>query len=272
MLYFVTGSTGFIGKNLLEKLQDEVYSYKRGEDVSLALHNFNPNVIIHLAGEIYDENSMFSSNTFLTYQLLMSSIDIPYKAFIYVGSSSEYGRKNNPMSETDYLDPTNLYEATKGCGSLLSLGIAREFKKPIMIARPFSVYGKYEPEKRFIPTIIRCLKNNQELSIYYGYHDFIYVDDFINGLIMLALNPVGGEVFNFGSGVQFSNEEVVEKIERIAKKKINKKYIKGLLRAYDTNNWICDNRKAVSMGWRITKSLSEGLYEVMEGIKNENRT
>lgn len=261
---FLTGGSGFIGKNLVEnlKINHSLYLFKRGESVKRALAKFSPDHIIHLAAEIYKEDDMFDSNVVLTYELLKNSLFTPFKSFIYVGSSSEYGRKKQPMKETDYLDPTNLYEATKGCASLLCQAFARKFNKPIMVARPFSVYGKYEPEHRFIPTLIRNITKGEPTRVSNGTHDFIHVDDFIAGLRILMESPKCGEIYNFGTGVQHNNFEVVEKVERALKKQAIVQPV-DRLRAFDSDTWVADNKKALSLGWKVTKTLSEGLHELV---------
>lgn len=255
---FITGGSGFVGNALFKKLHThDVYLYSRGESLD-CLTDFQPDFIIHCAGEIYDEEKMFESNIELTNNLLEASKNIPYQAFIYIGSSSEYGRKDHPMSEGDYLDPTNYYEATKGAGSLLSIAHAREFNKPVMIARPFSLYGEGEPSHRFIPTLLKSARKHERINLAPGVHDFIHIDDFVNGLIALMNHPKPGEVFNFGSGLQLGNSDVVEIVEAITNKPILRNLV-NKMHEYDTTTWVADISKAKSLGWEPKISFQEGL-------------
>ena len=265
MKIFLTGATGFIGKNLLKRLEDEeIYCYKRGEDVFKSVTKFRPDVIFHLAGEIYKDEEMFNSNIYLTYQLLEVSKFLDIKSFIQVGSSSEYGAKKHSMKEIDFLDPRTMYEATKGAETLLCQAYARSNNVPTSIARPFSVYGPEEPEHRFIPTMIRKMKEDDRVEVSPGNHDFIYIDDFIDGLILLMENPQNGEIYNFGTGVQHSNIEVAEKIRKLLNSNSEIIELDYLLRPFDTNNWVADNRKAISnLGWKVKHSLTEGLRKLI---------
>ena len=262
---FVTGSTGFLGKHFLEKIKLRSYLFNKGGKVS-ACSTFKPDYIFHFAGEIYNSEAMVDSNIILTHDLLEEARKLPnLKAFIYIGSSSEYGRKDHAMSETDYLDPTNMYEATKGSASLLCQAYARQYGVPAMVARPFSLYGKYEPKKRFIPTIINSLKKRHRLFVSPGVHDFIHVDDFIDGLMLLAENPKPGEIYNFGTGTQTSNDELVGILENIIGTPAILTHVDPL-RSYDSDMWVSDCQKAHAIGWKPKLSLYEGLTRVVNEL------
>lgn len=265
MKVFITGATGFIGQNLLQHLRgNNFYLYSRGEDVSEALIKFQPDYVYHLAADIYDDTEMFNSNIKLTYDILDTLKSLPIKGMVYVGSSSEYGRKNHPMKETDYLDPVTMYEATKGAASLLCQAYARTYNVPVVIARPFSVYGPHEAPHRFIPTLIRSYKLAEPIKVSPGVHDFIHVDDFCEGLRLVCENAFAlkGEIYNFGTGSMYANEEVVQIIERMTKYTFDKEVV-GKMRPFDTDMWVCDNSKARSIGWKVTKTLPEGLAELL---------
>ena len=259
---FLTGVSGFLGKHILERWDKDTYLYSRGQDLD-CLKSYNPEYIIHAAAEIYKSEEMFESNIKLTYDLLETSRRLNnLKAFIYIGSSSEYGRKTKPMKETDVLEPETIYEATKGACTLLSQAYASTYGLPIMIARPFSLYGEHEPEQRLIPTAIKNVKAGWKMKISPGRHDFIHVDDFIDGLFMLLEKPQPGEIFNFGTGYQVSNDEVVEHIENIVGRKVKREPV-GKMRSYDSNNWVCDYSKAKRIGWEPKISLRKGLRDLI---------
>lgn len=70
---FITGTTGFIGKNLLDHFTDlnsKVFVYKRGSDIFRTMNDFKPDIIINCAGEIYNEDLMFNSNIENVYCLI----------------------------------------------------------------------------------------------------------------------------------------------------------------------------------------------------------
>jgi nucleoside-diphosphate-sugar epimerase len=256
--YLITGGTGFIGQNLTRKLNGDIYLFSRDEEIETAVSFQRPDYIFHLAAEIYDDSKMFDSNINLTYRLLEATKDLDYKALIIVGSSSEYGLKDHHIREDEVLEPFHLYSGTKGAAYLLALSYAFKYKKPIIIARPFSVYGKFDPDHRFIPTAIRCLYNHDVLPVAPGSHDFIHANDFVDGLIMMSNKPKVGQIYNFGTGCQFSNLEVVSLLEEITGKEMNYEKVPKM-REFDTDCWVCDRSKAKELGWEPKINLMEGL-------------
>jgi nucleoside-diphosphate-sugar epimerase len=265
MRILVTGSTGFIGKNLIKKIKnDEVFLYFRGDDVYKSVENSKPDAIIHLAAEIYKDVEMFDSNIDLTYRFLKAAKDFCVKSFVYVGSSSEYGAKKKAMKETDLLEPRTMYEGTKGACTLLCQAFSKAYGLPVTIMRPFSLYGKDEPQHRLIPTLIRKMKKNETVEISFGSHDFIYIDDFLYAIKQLVKNPTIGEIYNFGTGVQYSNIEVAEIIKKLLNSNSRIIEIDRLLRPYDSDCWVADSTKArKELGWIPKHSLIEGLRKII---------
>ena len=261
MKILITGESGYIGKNLAQlylNSGNDLFYYRRNT-LTEDLLRWKPEVIYHCAAEIYKEEEMFGSNVELTYSLLQLAEEAGTKAFIYVGSSSEYGRKDHPISEIDYLHPTTMYEATKGCGSLLSLSS----KVPVIVARPFSVYGKNEPLRRFIPLVYEAYKQNKILRVGPGVHDFIYVDDFVWGLTICAKYLLSGktqkDIVNFGTGIQHTNKEVVDIFEEVVGQKLKIETVSDK-KQYDSNHWVCNpNYAREYYGFKATVTLREGL-------------
>lgn len=273
---FISGSTGFVGTNLtreLQKLPIELFYYKRGQDIKKEVQKFQPDIIFHLAAELHDEKKMAESNVGLTLELLEGSKDIPYRAFVNLGTSSEYGKKNEPIKETDVLRPETLYGLTKANATIACQNFAIRYGKPIITLRPFSVYGIGEPSTRLIPTAIRCCLEKKTMTLGQGVHDFIYVDDVILAMWMMAgkeRERICGEIINLGSGIQTSNQEVVDIVSRICGKKIKTKRV-DRFRDYDTDCWVANIDRALQFGWCPRILLEEGIERMVDDYKTKSR-
>ena len=273
----ITGSSGFLGTRLRKRLEQHQIKRIKHQDLDKPgelMVSFNPNVIFHLAayGNYHfqrDVKETYRANVMNLLSLLEASDKVNYKAFINIGSSSEYGEKHSPMQETDQLDPETFYAASKAAGTFLAKVWAVQKDKPIVTIRPFSITGVGEQEQHLIPTLIRsCLYGEQMKFVPKPVHDFINIDDLIDGMLLLVENAdkYKGEVFNIGTGRQYNNQEVKEIVEKITGKKARIEIV-DTLRSYDTIKWIADNSKLRKLGWKPKKILKQSIQEMVENYE-----
>jgi nucleoside-diphosphate-sugar epimerase len=303
----ITGGAGFIGSNIVNRLLDLGYkninlitkdstNLSRLKNVlpKVSLHKvdlldkknlqkvigkINPSIIIHLATYSAYRNQeavsqMIETNVTGTLNLLIASRDINYDVFINTGSSSEYGIKEKPMNENDILKPISFYAATKASATLLCQVFAKEYQKPIITLRPFSVYGPYEEENRFIPTIMKAIIKNKSIKLTPGNQrrDFIYIQDVVDIYIKILSygKKLSGQILNMGTGIEYTNDEVVRTLFKVVNKQV--KIVKGAYpqRLWDTPHWVADisNTKKL-LNWKPRFTLREGLRYTYNWFRNE---
>jgi nucleoside-diphosphate-sugar epimerase len=272
MRVVITGQSGFIGTNLTEHLgflfgeSLDILPFNSNDHDVRSIPDFNPDLIFHLGAEIYDHTKMKQSNIDFTFDMLNAAARCSPKAFIYCGSSSEYGAKSVRMREDQCLSPRNMYEATKGCGTLLCQAFANAYGVPTQIVRPFSVYGKHEKKHRFMPTLMRKFLCDEQVTIYPGNHDWIYIDDFIAGMMAIALSPNKlpfGNIFNIGTGIQRSNTDVYEAFCSAFGKRVPVHKVEHHKHEYDSHSWCADVQKIFdSYGFQATTTLEEGIKKM----------
>ncbi len=264
----VTGARGFLGSSLCKNLENdfEVIPFNRGDNIN-SIVDIKPDYIIHCAAEIYNDNIMFDSNVLLTYELLNVVKDLNcIKNFVYIGSSSEYGRKPSHIKESDSLEPDTMYEGTKACGSLLTRVFGKTYNLNTSIVRPFSLYGETEQSHKFFSHLYRCFKNNDKVKIVEGVHDWIHIDDFVDGIKLVMLkNKTIGEVYHFGSGVQHTNLEVFEIFCKFFCKTIDYELTQnhnGKSAGVESNSWVADTSKVQKiLKWKPLHTLERGISE-----------
>ncbi|MDO8554721.1 MAG: NAD(P)-dependent oxidoreductase [Candidatus Micrarchaeota archaeon] len=189
---FLTGGSGFIGHNLLEKFSDKycIYAPSHSEldledtvkvEEYIKSHNFS--VVIHAANwggtrkKIENIGNRVEKNLRIFFNLIRCKEY--FKKFIYLGSGAEYGQKNQiPKMKETYFDmyvPTDDYGFYKYvCSKYL------EMVDNIIVLRIFGCYGKYEDYKtRFISNAIcrsildlPIIINNKNI-----FFDYVYVND-----------------------------------------------------------------------------------------------
>lgn len=211
---------GFISNHLVKRLKDvEVIHHDQPYKIDKADYIF----FLQSYGNHYnqtDKIEMNKANVLDLYKLLEHVKNIPYKAFIHFSSSSVT------------LPVKTFYAETK----LIAENICKRYKNTIII-RPYSLYGPGEASFRFIPTVIKHLLDDQVLELSKGSHDWIYIDDFVDAVVHIMDNSDKfiGDITPIGTGNQYTNEEIVNFLEVISKKKLNRKY--GEDRPYDTYKW-----------------------------------
>jgi nucleoside-diphosphate-sugar epimerase len=272
MTVLITGINGFIASHLYNILKNEhtVIGTTREDSANIIeiLNKHKPEYIYHIGAEIYDNDKMFDSNIMLTFHILeYCRTANKLVKLIIIGSSSEYGRKSKPMSENDVLEPQTIYEGTKAACSMLAQSYSNTYNIPILIIRPFTIYGPGEKPNKFLQILFKKLKNNDKtIAISKGVHDYVYIEDFINALLAIVYNNTNlFDIINIGSGIQTPNIDVVKCFEKITQYKFDN-YLSLEPKKYDSDTWVCDNTK-LHKYYTIKYSLEIGIEEMYKLYK-----
>lgn len=264
----ITGSDGFVGKNLVNFYKDKynILTLKKNDDIDSVLSK-SPDFIINTAASIYDYNSMFNTNIILVNKLI-EYVKVYKTKLIQIGSSAEYGKKNLPSKESDFLAPLTFYAGTKAAATMMCQSAAIEFDLPILIARPYSLFGNYEKSYRLFTRLYEAFTQNIEMTLTQAYHDFIYIKDFISGIdnLLNCSNYINGDIINFGSGIQTSNFEVFELFVKIFAFKPECINIKNdIVKSFEHHTWICDTSYAFEKyNFKTKYSLEDGIKDLLK--------
>ena len=301
----ITGGTGFIGSNFVYKFLDLGYdvhlivrpesnfwriepikkkvklhyiNLTNTEDVNKFILNLKPQIILHFAAygayqsKQQDVKLTIDTNLLGTVNLVNALSKIKFDCLIYTGSSSEYGIKNRPMKESDILNPVNLYGITKAAATMYCQYMSKKLDLPIVIMRPFAVYGYFEDKDRLIPTVIKaCLTNTElNLSTSYSVRDFIFIEDIIDAYLKAinSIQKIQGEIFNLGTGEQTEIAQIVNFVKQFAHSLIEPHYGKVMPAQIEPKTWIADILKAKKLlNWQPKYDLGVGLRKDVEWFK-----
>lgn len=232
MKVLVTGGLGFVGSNLVDVLIEKDYKVFVVDDLSSGneawinekasyaygdVQNINNNikndfeVIFHLAAEARIQPSFErplrwqQSNINGTAAICEFARQNDSK-LIFAGSSSCYGGK--------FMNP---YTFSKKISEEMCEMYSRIFELSTVTARFFNVYGPRNPligdHTPIIAKFEQLKKQGMPLTVVGDgeqRRDFTHVYDICNGLISLSKDKWKGEVFNLGTGKNYSINELVK--------------------------------------------------------------
>jgi nucleoside-diphosphate-sugar epimerase len=134
----------------------------------------------------------------------------------------------NLSSSSVHLAVQTVYSSSKQLGE----SILNSYNNPnFSNVRPFTVFGEGDSESHLIPTIIRHLKSGERMKLVLdAEHDYIHIDDFVHALFC-------GKT-EIGSGVSYSNIQIVNILQRISGLTLDYESVESL-RPYDCKGWVC---------------------------------
>jgi len=302
----VTGASGFIGVNLVQALSRDdgatVFGASRDpyrswrleglkdvhlvsldildrKNVDQVLKSSRPDFIVHCAtygmyfGREKDKLKTLRTSVEGFLNILIGAAENGVKGVMNSGTTSEYGRKDTPMSEDMLLEPDNTYGVAKAAASLLGAQLGDEFGLPVLTLRLFSPYGPYEARTRLIPSLILSYLRGEapRLSSGLPVRDFTFVGDIV-GAYRKALELLGRKrcgIFNIGNGKQYSISEAAEKVRCLVGSDLRPEWGSVATVQKEPPLWVADREKAkIELGWEPRYTFEDGLKESIQWFKN----
>ncbi len=193
------------------------------------------------------------------------------KKFVLASTSSLYGLGGIPFREDDrtsrVLSP---YAASKKAAEVLCVTYHYLHGLDISIPRFFTVYGPGGRPDMSIFIFIDRIARGLPIRIYGDgsqSRDFTYIDDIARGAI-LALKPVGYEIFNLGNHTVVGLMDVVRLIEEGLGKKAAIEYLPHHP-ADVLATWADIGRARELFGWAPAVSIGEGIKRAIDWYRKE---
>ena len=185
--------------------------------------------VFHLAAEarlqpaIKNPIEAVYKNCVGTTTVLQCAREAGVKRLVYSSTSSGYGFNPSPNIETQPDDCLNPYSASKVAAEKFCKMYSDLYGLETVVLRYFNVFGERSPTRgQYAPVIgifQRQMDAGEPLTIVGDgtqRRDFIYVGDVARANYLAALMPGVrdhlGEVFNVGSGINYSVQEIADAI------------------------------------------------------------
>lgn len=238
----ITGASGFIGRhlvNFLLSVNARVHTISRKKatigkeckthfgDISDAdfikkvVKEAEPIKVFHLAAftnpsrDLRFVNEAFGANFYGTANLIQALKNTSCDSFIFTSTAEVYGDNEVPFSEDMPLRPVSPYSLAKASAEMYCNMEHKGSGFPVVILRPFLVYGPDQEDEKFIPNIITSLLGKKKFSMTGGEQkrDFVYVHDVVDAYIKASMaKKANGEAINVCSSRQYAIKEIANKI------------------------------------------------------------
>ena len=241
--------------------------------------NFEVDYIINFGGYVdhSDKNKTYQSHFKGCKNLIDFYQKKKIKKFIQIGSSLEYGKTKSPHKEKIMTKKVILLKSIYAKSKLLSTNYCMNaFKKnffPVIVLRPYLVYGPGQKIDRLIPFIISKSLTNKTFPCSSGVQlrNFLFVEDFVKAIFKtLTKKNVNGEIINIGS----NNNLKVKKVILMIKDYLNSgkpMFGKIKLRKDESIKYYPSIKKAKNLiNWKPLIQFEKGLIQTIKYYKEKS--
>lgn len=300
----VTGGSGFIGSNFirflmgkypdcsvvnLDKLtyagnqdnlcdiaDDPRYRFVQGDigdcDVLESIMSAGIDFVFNFAAETHVDRSIIDPTSFIrtdilgVFVLLDMSRKHNIKRFIQISTDEVYGSiEEGSFSETDPVNPSSPYSASKAGGELLVSSFVTTYGFPAIITRASNNYGPFQYPEKLIPLFVTNAIEDKNLPVYgdgLNVRDWLYVLDHCEALDYILQHGQIGQIYNIGGGNERSNLVITHRILEILDKPQSLiRYVTD--RPGHDRRYSIDCTKLADLGWKPRHDFESGLDETI---------
>lgn len=212
-----------------------------------------------------------------SFEIIMDYVMLRKAKLIYASSAATYGNSISPQSLNNEYFPENIYGYSKLLMDKLTLSSIYKDSPSIIGLRYFNVYGPGEIYKQTTSSMIlqlayQAIHTGKVKLFEFGdqRRDFVYIDDIIQANINAIDSKCSG-VFNVGSGISRTFNDIVDLLSSNLKIEIQKEFIKNPYLFYQNNTCADISSATNNLNYRPSFSLEEGISDYVKKIKNYSK-
>ena len=297
MRALITGSQGFVGRYLRRELEESGYEVVgldiqpgegaiqadllNPEQLAAAVRQAEPDAVFHLAGQADVARSWkipqktMEINVLAAVNLMEAARAFnPSVRMVLVGSSDQYGNLGEAgrmVSESLATHPQTPYAVSKKAQEEMARVYVRAYGMNICMTRSFNHGGAGQRLGFLIPDFasgIVKVERGEAKSLKVGNltsrRDFTHVKDVARAYRLIGEKGKPGEVYNVGSGVTWSAQEILDKLCAMAVCPIPVEQDPARMRPSDTPVICCDHTKLTTdTGWQPQIPLEDILSDTL---------
>lgn len=298
MKLFVTGGAGFIGSNyvrwVLARTDDAVVVYDaltyagnrdnlRGLEDDPRLEFIHGDVcdrdgvakamdgcdgVVHFAAESHVDRSIVGPDAFVrtncdgTNVVCDTARLLEVDKVVHVSTDEVYGSiAEGSFTETDRLEPSSPYSASKAGADLIALAYRETFGLPVAVTRTTNNFGPYQHPEKLIPLFTTNLLDGMKVPLYgdgQNVRDWCHVDDNCAAIDLVLREGQPGEIYNIAGGNELTNRDLTSRLLALCGR--DESYIQPVAdRLGHDRRYSVDAAKMKELGWSPVRELNEAL-------------
>lgn len=255
------------------------------EAVQASVFGFKPDWVFHFAAESHVDRSIrapldfVQSNVLGTANLLEACrqhwAGDSSSVFLNVSTDEVFGSlgATGAFSENTPYDPHSPYSASKASADHFCRAYGDTFGMPIKITNCSNNFGPRQFPEKLIPLMILNAVEDKPLPVYgngLNVRDWLYVEDHVEALWLVAERGRIGETYCIGGGHDVANIEIVKGITDLVASKRNVTHLEHLITfvadrpGHDFRYAIDSSKMRSELGWTPRKTFAEGLSTTVD--------
>ena len=269
--------------NISKKIKVEKIDVTDFKKLGKSIQKNKPDVIIHLAGQtshlqsfenpLKDIDSNAKSTLFILEEIRKKKLKCRFilgSTFVVIGRPQKL-----PVDERTPCWPTMIY----GANRLASEHYCKIYHEVYGLdTLTFRITNSFGPREQVVSTknavnfLIHEAFLGKTVTIFKKgnfFRDIIYVSDVISGIKTIMKKGKSGELYWISSGKKIWFYELGKSLEKLTDAKV--KFVKepNYTKKVDVGNFVVDNSKLRTLGWKPKINLNQGIKETLEYFKSE---
>lgn len=292
MNIFLTGASGFVGKNFITYFNNshKIRPYLRESNISIS-----EEIVVHFAGKAHDlkktskPEDYYNINTKLTKNVFDSFLNSNAKVFIMLSSVKAVADVvNGVLTEDHFPNPKTVYGKSKLLAEKYISSKINIKNKRIYILRPCMIHGPGNKGNLNLLYKLVSMKFPWLLGAFDNQRSFCSIDNLLFVIRELIQNEsISPGIYNISDDIPLSTNEVIRLISKSTNNHpliwgVSKRLIKNIAKLGDkinlplnserlkkiTESYVVSNKKIINaIGKELPIGSEKGLLETFESFK-----